>query len=304
MERIVLIYGPTASSKSRIALLLAERLGGEIINADSRQFFKYMRIGTASPTDDHIRRLPHHLYNIIEPDKAINAGMFKRLADEKIREILSRGRIPLVVGGTGLYLKVLKYGIAEIPPIPQDIRSSVVERIKRDGLSSCYRFLKEIDSEYSNTIKPNDRQRIQRALEVYLTTGKKFSSFHKSHGFSERCYQTVSINILPPKPLLYERIDRRTRDIFRDGILDETRFLIERGYTSSHPLTAIGYKEALSYLKGEIKLNEAIETTSRRTRQYAKRQITWFKRGDGHVFNDPDDIEKIVEITYRELRNV
>lgn len=304
MDRIVLIYGPTASSKSRIALLLAERLGGEIINADSRQFFRYMRIGTASPTDDDIRRLPHHLYNILEPDEVINAGIFKRLADEKIRDILNRGRIPLVVGGTGLYIKVLKHGIAEVPQIPQEIRSSVIERIKSEGLHSCYRFLKEIDSEYSDTIKPNDRQRIQRALEVYLTTGKKFSSFHKSHGFSEQRYQTVSINIFPPRPLLYERIDRRTRDIFRDGILDETRFLIEKGYTSSHPLTAIGYKEALSYLRGETELTKAIETASLRTRQYAKRQITWFRRENGLVFNDPDEIEKIIEIAYRELKNV
>ncbi len=304
MDRIILIFGPTACSKSRIAINVATRFGCEIINADSRQFFKYMKIGTASPTDEDTKKVPHHLYNILEPDETINAGRFKNFADVKIQQIISRGKIPILVGGTGLYIRVLKGGIARIPEIPSEIRLRVKHQIETDGLKKCYEYLEKIDKEYASIIKSNDRHRIERAIEVYLTTGFPFSSYHKEHNFKKSCYRTISINILPPKSLIDKRITIRTREIYKNGILEEARFLMENGYTSAHSFNAIGYREAISYLKGEIDLNKAIEATEIRTRQYAKRQITWFKREEGRTFTDPEKEDDIFEFINKELLNV
>ncbi len=295
MGKIILIFGPTASSKSKIAIEIAQRYNGEIINSDSRQFFKYMEIGTASPTREDLKDATHHLYNILEPDQPINAGLFIKMADERIKDIFSRGKIPIVVGGTGLYLKTLIKGIAQIPDIPESIRSEIKEMITLKGISFCYDLLKEKDPDYAKIISPSDRQRIERALEVIIFTNEKFSTFHLNHQFRKDRYENISIGIMPERKAIYERINKRTADIFRNGIIEETEFLIKNGYIRTSAFNAIGYLEAYRYLKKEMTLNEAIETTALRTRHYAKRQITWFKKAEGKLFSDPDNIEKILE---------
>ncbi len=295
MSRIITISGPTASYKSKIAIEVAKRFSGEIINADSRQFFRYMEIGTASPTAEEKGEVPHHLYNILDPYDKINAGLFVRIADEKITEILRRSRIPVIVGGTGLYLKALIKGMAQIPEIPEDVRIKVREMIEKEGTEKCHRYLAEKDSDYAAKISPFDRQRIERALEVILFTNEKFSMFHQNHGFIRNRYDSVPICIMPPRKLLYERINRRTRDIFNKGIIDETKYLLSNNYRDSPAFNAIGYYETYRFLNSEISLSEAIDTTALRTRQYAKRQITWFRKTEGRVFTEPDNINEILD---------
>jgi len=304
MRYIVVIAGPTASNKSRIAIEVALRLNGEIVNADSRQFFKYMRIGTASPTDEEKRIVPHHLYNIFDPSYKVNAGLFVRMADETIEEICQRGSLPIIVGGTGLYLKALLYGIAEIPDIPSEVRKKVRDTIDTKGLEYCYGILSSIDPQYSQKISPSDRQRIERALEVYYATGERFSEFHKRHRFREKRYNDISIKIMPPRESLYKRINERTRLIFNSGIIEEARYLIENGYIDSFALDAIGYEEAYKYITNKISLTEAIEETAKRTRNYAKRQMTWFKRFEGVEFKSIDDIENIIQIVKNSITKV
>lgn len=299
MHKIIVLYGPTASQKSKIAIDISEKFSCEIINADSRQFFKYMEIGTASPTSEDKKMVAHHLYNILNPDEKINAGRFVKMADEKIKEIISRDRIPLIVGGTGLYIKSLLKGIAPIPEIPEQFRKSAKEMIKDKGTAFCYEYLKRNDPEYANKISPADTQRIERALEVLLFTNKGFSQFHRNHKFAENRYEHISICIIPARDLLYERINRRTVEIFKKGIIEETEFLIKNGFIDSHAFNAIGYYEAYKYINNELDLNEAINITAQRTRQYAKRQITWFKHSDGKIFTNIEIIDDILNYIER-----
>jgi len=303
MKRIIVIAGPTASNKSRIAIDVASRFDGEIINADSRQFFKYMLVGTASPSERDRKLIPHHLYNIFEPNFKINAGLFIRLADERIDDIIQRGKIPVLVGGTGLYLKSLIRGIADIPEIPAETTQSVKETIREKGLKYCYDLLKSIDPEYTNKISPSDTQRIERALEVFYATGERFSAFHNRHNFKQKRYDDISITIMPPREILYQRINDRTREIFNSGIIEETRYLLQNGYADSQALDAIGYQEALRYINDRIPLQMAIEETSQRTRNYAKRQITWFRKFEAIQCKSIEDIEGIIDIISKRLRD-
>ncbi|MCX7959529.1 MAG: tRNA (adenosine(37)-N6)-dimethylallyltransferase MiaA, partial [Deltaproteobacteria bacterium] len=219
--------------------------------------------------------------------------LYIKMADSVIREISERNRIPVIVGGTGLYLKSLIKGMADIPEIPIDVRKKIKDMIETDGIQRCYEHLKKKDPEYAARISPSDRQRIERALEVITFTNEKFSSFHSQHRFGKLRYNVISIGIMPDRKLLYERINKRTRDIFSKGIIQETEFLIDNGYGNSPAFNAIGYYESCRYIKREITLDEAIETTALRTRQYAKRQITWFRRTEGQIFTDPDNINII-----------
>lgn len=293
MKRLITISGPTASSKTRIAIEVAKRYNGEIINSDSRQFFKYMEIGTASPDKKERSEAVHHLYNILNPDEPINAGLFMRMADQKIEEVTKRGKTPIIVGGTGLYLKTLLMGIARIPEIPHYVREEVKNRLEKEGVERCYEILRERDPEYASIISPSDRQRIERALEVIFFTNKKFSSFHSNHRFSERRYESVDIIIIPERRLLYKRINERTNNIFKNGIIEETETLIKLGYHNTSAFKAIGYQEAYKVITSQIDIDRAVELTALRTRHYAKRQITWFKKMEGKVFDNPDDLEKI-----------
>ncbi|MCX7945088.1 MAG: tRNA (adenosine(37)-N6)-dimethylallyltransferase MiaA [Deltaproteobacteria bacterium] len=295
MKKIITLFGPTASSKSKIAIELATRYNGEIVNSDSRQFFKFMEIGTASPSAEEKRLIPHHLYNILEPNEKVDAGLFVKMADDKIADISLRNKLPIIVGGTGLYLKALTKGLAKIPIIPNQVREHIKEMIKIEGLTKCYEYLREKDPNYAKKISPNDKQRIERALEVIYFTGEKFSSFHNNHNFCQKRYEYISICIMPKRDILYERINKRTHDIFHSGIIEETQLLISKGYENTIAFNAIGYNEAYKYITGKISLKEAIELTAQRTRQYAKRQITWFKKADWTISTEPENINYIID---------
>lgn len=298
-NRLVIIAGPTASGKSIIGLRLAKELGGEIINADSVQVYKFFDIGSAKPTIEERVLVPHHLIDIALPDEDFNAYKFKELARAKVREIFQRGNVPIVVGGTGLYIRTFLYDLfnQDEDKIKRE-REKILEEIKTRGLDLLYEELKLVDSKSAKKIHPNDYIRISRALEYYRAYKKPISEvqedFTKKESFCE-------FKIFIPqwdKSALLERIRERTIKIFKNGIIDEVKRILSLGYSKDiKPFKSIGYKEALKVIEGQITLEEAINETIKETKDYAKRQIVWFKKERNVEFVDcvDDNFGKIID---------
>lgn len=291
---LLAIVGPTGVGKSEVALFLAKNLNGEIVNFDSVQLYKDLNIGTAKPSEEERKEVPHHLYDVLEIWEECNAAKYIKMADRIIREIIERGKIPILVGGTGLYLRALEYGLFPIE-IPEDIRIKVRERAKND-LEGLYQELSRLDPEYARKISPRDRVRITRALEVIYATSKPFSQFHKENPFfGERRYKILKIGLNLPRKELYKRINERVLKMVEKGWLEEVKGLMERGFGPQLKLfKAIGYRYLVEHIEGKISLDEAISLVQRDTRRYAKRQITWFKKEPDVVWFSPEDKEKIL----------
>ena len=276
--RILVICGPTASGKSDLALQLAHALDGEIINADSMQVYRGMDIGTAKPTAEQQDGIPHHLIDIVRPDQPFSAADFAESADAVIRDIRSRGKRTIVVGGTGLYIRALLKGLVDSPgdaggEIRRELRAEAQER----GNQAMREELLRVDPELAERIHPNNMVRIIRALEVFRLTGIPLSRYQQEHGFSGQRYHSLQIGIRVERPLLYSRIDQRVNQMLEQGLLQEVQQLLNAGYGSeTKAMRAIGYKEITAYLAGECTLDEAIRLIKRDTRHYAKRQLTWF----------------------------
>ncbi len=266
------------------------------MNADSMQVYRYFDIGTAKPSPDTLEELPHHLVNIIDPDEEFNAARFRSLADEAIRQIASRGRLPVVVGGTGLYLRALFYGLF---PAKRDgkLREDLNAEYARDPIA-FYEKLKGVDSEYALRISFKDRVRSVRAMEIYLLEGKPMSALEKEHGFREPRYDLCMIGLTAPRDELYRRIDTRVRKMLDDGLVGEARSILARGYNGKEkPFSSIGYREVLLYLNGSIDYEDMIKDIQKNTRHYAKRQFTWFaKEKDIRWFNYPGDTDRIFDM--------
>jgi tRNA dimethylallyltransferase len=276
--RVGFIVGPTGVGKSALALEVAQQLDAEIVNADSRQVYREMDIGTAKPTDAERRRVRHHLINIRSPNEPIDAAEFARLGREAIADVLARGRPALVAGGSGLYLRVLRDGLFPGPPASPKIRAELNEFADRRGIPALHTKLAAIDPEAASRISPNDRQRIVRALEVFRVTGIPISAHHANHRFASPAYASLTIGVTLPRELLYAAIDRRFTTMVEVGFIDEVRRLIARGYDpAASPLASIGYREIAQYLSGAIDSRTAIADAQRATRQLAKRQLTWFR---------------------------
>jgi tRNA dimethylallyltransferase len=276
--RIGFIVGPTGAGKSALALEVAEQLDAEIVNADSRQVYREMDIGTAKPTAEERRQVQHHLIDIRTPNEPIDAAEFARLGREAIADVLARGRSVLVVGGSGLYLRVLRDGLFPGPPASAKIRAELNEFADARELSTLHAELAAADPEAASRISPNDRQRIVRALEVLRLTGIPISAHHANHRFASPSYESLSIGVTLPRDLLYASIDRRFIGMVEDGLVDEVRKLIGLGYDPrASPLDSIGYREIAEHLSGAIDLPSAIAKAQRSTRQLAKRQLTWFR---------------------------
>jgi tRNA dimethylallyltransferase len=229
--RIVIILGPTAVGKSALALDLAARLDGEIVNADSQQVYRYMDIGTSKPSKADRDRVRHHLIDVVTPDQEFNAAMFRHLASEVIYQIDERKSKAIVCGGTGLYLKALTRGLFEGPGQDPELRRSLEMEIATSGLNSVYRRLAEIDPTVTSTIHPNDRLRTIRALEVYQLTGKPISQWQKEHRFEEQPFEVLKIGLNRDRGELYNRINRRSEDMVAAGFAEEVRRLAARGYS-------------------------------------------------------------------------
>ena len=275
--KILVIAGPTASGKSELALELARRLDGEIVSADSMQVYRGMDIGTAKPTPEQRAEIPHHLLDVADPDQPFSAADFAGAADTAIRDIGSRGRQSIVVGGTGLYIRALLKGLVDSPGGADEFRQALHEEAGRLGNEALLERLRRVDPELAARLHPNNLPRIIRALEVYHLTGIPLSRYQQEHGFSGQRYRSLQIGIRAGRPLLYNRIDDRVDRMLEQGLVQEVQRLLDAGYgPDAKAMRSIGYKEMTAHLAGESSLEEASRLIKRNTRHYAKRQLTWF----------------------------
>jgi tRNA dimethylallyltransferase len=277
---IILLAGPTAAGKTELALEIALHLGTDIVNADSMQVYRYMDIGTAKPTMEQRGMVPHHLLDVADPDETFDAARYAELARSVIETLRRRGKIPLIVGGTGLYMKILTKGICPGAPGDQWTRKQLLQELEEQGLQRLHDELIRVDPDAGRRIHPHDRQRILRALEVYRVTGSPLSLWQSQHRFNRRLYQTIKIFLYRERNVLYERINRRVLQMIEEGLVEEVRRLLQMGYGPElKPMESLGYKQMAAFLRGVSSWASAVSEMQRATRQYAKRQLTWF-RGD------------------------
>ncbi|MBE3592600.1 MAG: tRNA (adenosine(37)-N6)-dimethylallyltransferase MiaA [Thermoanaerobacter sp.] len=279
--QIVLIVGPTASGKSKLAVDVAKEFNGEIISADSMQVYKYMDVGTAKITKEEMQGIPHYLIDIVEPNQEFSVAEYEKRAKEIIKDIYKRGKLPIIVGGTGLYINSIIY-IMHFSDFEgsKEFREKMKELANTYGSQYLYEKLKSVDPEAAKKIHSNDIRRIIRALEVYEFTGKPISYYQKMSGMRLNPeYQPIMIGLnFKDRQILYDRIDQRVDEMIKNNLVEEVVNLLKIGYNKdSTAMQALGYKEIVEYLKGEISLEKAVEKIKKGTRRYAKRQITWFK---------------------------
>lgn len=290
MTRALLIMGPTASGKSALALALAERIGGEIVNADSMQVYRDFRVLTARPTRDEEARRPHHLYGHVDAAELYSTGRWLTDAVAAINEIAVGGRAPIIAGGTGLYFKALTQGLAEVPAIDPDVRQRLRARAESEGAHALHAELTQVDPQTAARLEPNDALRILRALEVWETTGESISTLQTNTKPALARDEWVGVKLMPERAQLYAGIDKRFDTMLANGALDEVRAFAARKLDPALPaMKAHGAPALRAHLRGELTLAEAAEIAKRDTRHYAKRQFTW-------MANQMQDWNAIVEV--------
>ncbi|MFC1887588.1 tRNA (adenosine(37)-N6)-dimethylallyltransferase MiaA [Candidatus Cloacimonadota bacterium] len=276
--KLITVQGTTASGKSAFALQLAELTRSEIISADSRQIYKFMDIGTAKPTKEVQEKIKHHLIDIITPDQSYNAGRFAREAEEIIAILNSNDYIPIVVGGTGFYIKSLLEGLADIPDIPYETRQSIITMHSSKTDRELHDYLAAIDPDSAQRINYQDRQKLLRAVSVFQFTGKPISSFWQQDK-PKRVFTSFNIQISLKRDLIYNRINNRVDKMMDSGLLEEVESLLDKGYKQHDPgMRSVGYQELFPYFNNEVSLDTCIELVKQHTRNYAKRQLTWLKK--------------------------
>lgn len=296
-----MIIGPTAVGKTALSIHLAKRFKGEIISGDSMQVYKGMDIGTAKITPEETEGIPHHLIDIKEPDESFSAAEFQQLVRQKITEITNKGCLPIIVGGTGLYIQsvIYDYQFSETGGDPQ-LREALEKEAAQAGKEALHERLRQVDPEAATVIHPNNVRRVIRALEIFHTTGKRMSE-QQSQQPDELLYETALIGLTMDREMLYNRINQRVDSMIKDGLLEEVKTLWEKGIRNGQAVQAIGYKELFSYLRGEETLEEAVEQLKQNSRNYAKRQLTWFRNKMNVDWFDLSDEEKrpekIIEIS-------
>ena len=274
---IIAIVGPTGTGKTDLALALAERIDAEIVNADSRQVYRGLDIGSAKPTAAERARVPHHLFDVVDPDESFDCARYRDLARAMLADIESRGRNAVLVGGTGLYLKVLRHGLFAGPRRDAELRGRL-EALEVAEPGALHARLARVDPDAARRLHPHDRVRLIRALEVCELTGRPMSAWQAEHGFRAAEIDCRMIGLALERKALYARIDARCRRMIDEGLVDELRGLYERGYSSDVPaLGSIGYREIGRYVRGECDLDAAVADMARATRHFAKRQLTWFR---------------------------
>lgn len=275
--KILVICGPTASGKSELGVRLARELDGEIVSADSMQIYRGMDIGTAKPTPEERNGIPHHLLDVADPDRPFSAADFCDTASEAISAIIARGKRPIVVGGTGLYIRALLHGLVDSPSGSGEIRQRLQEEARELGNLAMLERLRRVDPELAAGIHPNNLVRIIRGLEVHRLTGIPLSRHQREHGFAARRFRSLTIGIRVDRRELYARIEARVDRMMAAGLLDEVRALLAAGFGEQlKAMRSIGYREACACLAGELGSDEATELIKRNSRRYAKRQLTWF----------------------------
>lgn len=277
MLKLAAIVGPTAVGKSHVAIRIAQRIGAEIISCDSMQVYRGMDIGTAKVTDEEQKMVKHHLIDLVDVDSEYNVAEYQKAAQELIRDINQRNKIPLLVGGTGLYYQSVVDNYQLFPlESTAAVRKKYMDESELKGIDYLYEKLQHIDPVYADKISPNDRKRIVRALEVFELTGKPFSHFQVK---KENTYQLAAAGLYLERKILYQRIENRVEEMLRMGFIEEVEKLLESGYNLDHkPMQALGYKQVSSYLQGFITREQMADDIKRETRRFAKRQFTWFNR--------------------------
>ncbi len=305
---LVILTGPTAVGKTALSIKLAQKINGEIVSADSMQVYRGMDIGTAKITESEMQGIRHHLIDIIEPDEEFNVVRFKEAAKKACDDIIKRGKVPVLTGGTGFYIQALLYNVDFSYEEDDGTRKKLEDLAKsEEGRDMLYDILKEKDPESAELIHKNNTKRIIRALEFYHSTGRKISSHNKDERQKEPYYNAAYFVLNTDRQVLYERIDRRVDKMLSEGLLDEVKALKNAGMTRDMvSMQGLGYKEILSYLDGEISYDEAVRILKRDTRHFAKRQLTWFRREREVLMIDKENFksdDEILDYMLNELKD-
>jgi len=302
--KIVIVAGPTAVGKTTFAIELAEGLGGEIVGADSMQIYRYMDIGTAKPTQQERAQVPHYLIDIRDPDESFDASQYVREARHAVEEVIRRGKVPLVVGGTGLYIKALLGGLFELESIDEGIRERLQHILDAEGIEALYKRLQVCDPVTADRLQPNDTYRILRAVEIYETTGVPIVEHQKAHRFQDAPFQSMKIGLFMDRDALYNRINRRVDAMVAEGFLDEVHRLLARGYGEDlKSMQSIGYRHMVGVIRNRYSKEEAMTLMKRDTRRYAKRQMTWFKADPHFQWITPSRVGAVTEMAERFLHS-
>lgn len=307
-NRLICICGPTASGKTALSVALAKQLHTEIISADSMQIYRGMDIGTAKPTVAEQQGIPHHLLDICEPNEPFSVARYVELADAAAQDILSRGMTPLIVGGTGLYMDALiECSTFSGDETDLSVRQKYQHIADTQGNLTVHALLAKVDPESAQRLHPNNLKRVIRALEVYEQTGMTIGELNRRHKRPKPKYNAVKIGVCPAeRQTLYDRIDKRVDQMLSDGLLEETRGLLSRGMLTGTAAQAIGYKELLGFLAGKDSLDSCVQLLKQRSRNYAKRQLTWLKRDDSiHwiYYNRHEDFSYVLQEATEYLQN-
>ena len=280
-ETLIVVVGPTAVGKTEVSIRLAEQIGGEIVSADSRQIYRHMDIGTAKPGAEQRARVAHHLIDVVDPDKAFSLAQYQSAASAAIDDIFARGKQPLLVGGSGLYVRAVTEGlrIPEVPPQPE-LRAELEARAAREGELALYAELQQVDPAAAARIDPRNVRRTIRALEVYRVSGGRFSDLGRSQ---PPPYRVVTIGLTRPRPDLYARIDARIDAMIAAGLVEETRWLAQRYDWSLPSMSGLGYRQVGGFIRGECRLDEAIAAIKRDTRRFVRHQANWFRPSDARI---------------------
>ena len=304
-RKVIAILGPTGSGKSELALCVASSFGGEVVNCDSLQVYRYFDIGTAKLPPEARQGIPHHLIDFLDPDHVFTAGEYARMGRLVLEEISARGRLPVVAGGTGFYLRALIDGLFPGPQRDQGLRDRLAARERRKS-GSLHRLLRRFDPEAAGRIHPRDIPKVTRALEVCLVTRRPVTELFQQGREALGGYRILKIGLSPTREQPYEKLDRRTKQMFETGLIDEVRGILSRGFAATvKPFESHGYRQAIQFLNDELKLDEAIFYAQRNTRHYAKRQMTWFRQEAGMQwfsgFGDDIQIQQAVRDRVREF---
>lgn len=278
-DRLLLaILGPTASGKTQLSLALAESESGEIVNCDSVAMYREFDVGTAKPSAAERARVPHHLFDFVDPSQHMTAGEYSRLARQALAEITTRSKVPIVVGGTGLYLRALLEGLFPGPQRSEELRARLRDRAVERGSDYLHRILRRLDGNASLKIHANDVPKVIRAIEVCLSSRKPMTDLWRQGRDPLRGFRIMRLGLDPDRNLLYDRINQRAREMFDQGLIEETERLLQTYGSTAWPLSSLGYKQAAQYLRGELTREQAVQAAQQGHRNYAKRQMTWFRR--------------------------
>ena len=301
---VIIVVGPTCSGKSSLAFSLAKELNSEIISADSRQIYKYMDIGTAKPSKSELQEIPHSFINSLELDENFDVSSYEKLALVKIDKLINKKIIPIVTGGSGLYIRALIDGIVDLEA-DDEIRKELFAKKEKFGNEYIYQELACIDPVSAKTMLPQNWKRVIRALEVFYLTGKSITDFHSKQNRNRINYHFLQFGLNWKRDILYKRIETRVDKMIKNGLIEEVESILAKGYRETlNSLNSVGYKEIIAYLKNEVSLDEAITLIKRNTRRYAKRQLTWFRKDKRIYWFDIENELDLVKIKNEILNKI